>query len=182
MNPFEGELVRLAPLRREDIPTYARWFRDYEVQRFLMPGVLIPITDEAETAWYDRASKDEANYHFAVRTLSDDRLLGNCGLFGLEEKNRVATFGIVIGEKDCWGQGYGSDATRLILGFGFLELNLNRIQLEVYHYNHRAIRAYEKVGFVHEGTRRQALYREGSYHDVHVMAILRADWDRARSR
>jgi RimJ/RimL family protein N-acetyltransferase len=161
--------------------SYARWFRDYEVQRFLMPGVLVPVTDEMETAWFDRVSVAEDSYHFGIRTFSEDRLLGNCSLFQIEQKNRVGTFGIVIGEKDCWGQGYGSDATRAIVRFGFHELNLNRVQLEVYDFNKRAIRAYEKAGFKLEGTRRQALYREGRYHDVHVMAILRDEWLAAHS-
>lgn len=176
---FVGELVRLAPRSREDIPIYTRWFQDYEVQRLLSPGVLVPMSSEAETAWYERSLNDENSYHFAIRALADDRLLGNCSLFGIDQKNRLATFGNVIGEKDCWGQGYGSDATRTIVRFGFLELNLNRIQLDVYDYNKRAIRAYEKVGFLHEGTRRQAVFREGEYHDNLIMAVLRDEWLRS---
>ncbi len=176
MNLFDGELIRLTPFCREDIPVFTRWFQDYEVQRFIDPGVLVPHSEEAETAWYERAIKDTDNYHFSIRTLAEDRLIGNCGLFGIEQKNRVATLGILIGEKDHWGKGYGSDAIRVILRFGFQELNLNRIQLDVYDFNPRAIRAYEKVGFVHEGRRRQALFREGVYHDILVLGILRDEW------
>jgi RimJ/RimL family protein N-acetyltransferase len=182
LNLFEGDLVRLGPLRREDIPTYTRWFQDYEVQRFIAPGVLVPYGDDAETAWFESVVKDTENYHFGIRTLADDRLIGNCSLFAIELKNRSATLGIVIGEKDFWNRGYGSDATRVILSFGFQELNLNRIQLEVYDYNVRAIRAYEKAGFVREGIRRQALFREGEYHDIHLMAILRDEWRAAPGR
>jgi RimJ/RimL family protein N-acetyltransferase len=176
VNPFEGELIRLAPLRREDISTYTRWFQDYQMVRFLAPGVLTPMSEEAETAWYDRAIRDEGNYHFGIRTLADDRLLGNCSLFEISHKNACATFGIFLGNRDDWGKGYGSDATRTILRFAFDELNLNRVQLEVYAFNPRAVRAYEKVGFCHEGIRRQALFREGSYHDIHIMAVLRDEW------
>ena len=176
MNPFIGELVTLAPLRREDIPTYTRWFQDYEVQRLLMPEVLVPFTSETEESWYESASRQTNGYTFGIRTLADDKLIGNCSLFEISLKNRSATFGIVLGEKDYWGKGYGTEATRLTMRFGFDELNLNRIQLEVYDFNPRARRAYEKAGFCHEGIRRQALFREGQYWDIEIMAILRDDW------
>ena len=110
-----------------------------------------------------------------------DRLIGNCGLFGFDWKNRFAEFGILIGEKDAWGHGYGTDAARLILRFGFDELNLNRVWLRVYDFNPRAGRAYKKAGYVQEGIYRQALYREGAYHDIHVMSVLRDEWQAQRS-
>jgi len=176
MNLFSGTLIRLAALQREDLPIYAGWFRDYEIERFLLPDVVVPMTDEAEAEWYERASKATDSYTFAIRTLADDVLIGNCSLFEISQKNRVATFGIVVGNKEYWGKGYGSDATREMLRFAFYELNLNRVQLEVYDFNKRAIRAYENVGFVHEGTRRNALFREGRYHDIHMMSVLRDEW------
>ncbi len=178
MTFFHGELVRLAELHRDDLPRYAAWFRTYAVQRLLLPEEIVPVTDEAESAWFDGASRPGSAYTFAIRTLADDRLIGNCSLFDISQKNRSATFGIVIGDQEYWGRGYGSDATRLLLRFAFDELNLNRVQLEVYDFNQRAIRAYQKVGFIHEGVRRQALFREGAYHDVHLMAILREEWRR----
>jgi RimJ/RimL family protein N-acetyltransferase len=176
MNLFSGTLVRLAELQRADLPLYASWFRDYEVERFLLPEVVIPMTDEAEAEWYERASKSTDGYTFGICTLDENILIGNCSLFEISQKNRVATFGIFVGNKEYWGKGYGSDATRIMLRFAFDELNLNRVQLEVYAFNQRAIRAYEKVGFVHEGTRRAALFREGRYHDIHMMAILSEEW------
>ncbi len=176
MELLVGSLVRLAAIQREDLLIYTRWFRDYEVQRFLMPDVLTPQTEEAEAAWYERASLSTESYTFGIRTLTDDHVIGNCSLFEISNKNRVATFGIVVGDKEYWGKGYGADATRVMVHFAFSEANLNRVQLEVYAFNARAIRAYEKVGFVHEGTRRAALFREGVYHDIHMMAILRDEW------
>jgi RimJ/RimL family protein N-acetyltransferase len=176
VNPFEGALVRLAPVRREDIPLYTRWFQDYEVGRLLIPDVYMPLTVENEEDWYSRVSTATDSYTLGIRTIDEDRLLGNASLFSISQKNRAATFGIVIGEKDFWGRGYGLEATRLMVRFGFDELNLNRIQLDVYDYNPRAIRAYEKAGFCKEGVRRQAVFREGAYHDVHLMAILREEW------
>lgn len=86
-------------------------------------------------------------------------------------------FGIVIGEKDCWGKGYGTEVTRLMVWHGFQNLNLNRIWLNVYDFNPRGIRAYEKAGFKKEGALRQAMYAEGKYHDTFVMGILREEWE-----
>lgn len=172
---FEGDLVRLAQISRDNLPAYKRWMRDYEVQHFLA-RIPTPITDEAEEAWFESVAKGTDDYIFAIRTLDDDTLIGNCGLHGIDVKNRLAEFGIVIGEKAYWGRGYGTDAARVILHFAFDELNLNRVELDVYDFNPRAIRSYEKVGFVHEVTRREALFRGGEYHDVHRMGILQNEW------
>jgi RimJ/RimL family protein N-acetyltransferase len=177
MNPFEGELIRLAPLDRGSISTYLSWFRDYDVQRWVK--VVVPQTVEAETAWYEEATTSENAFTFGIHTLEDDRLIGNCGIFAIDHKNRSAELGIIIGEKDYWGKGYGTDAVLTLLNFAFGEVNLNRVYLRVFAYNQRAIRAYEKCGFQHEGTARQALFREGQYHDVHYMAILFEDWQRS---
>jgi RimJ/RimL family protein N-acetyltransferase len=178
VNPFEGELIRLSAVQRDDIPAYVQWFRDYEVQRFLSPGILVPMTEEAEIAWYERvATSDRSDvFVFGIRTLAEDKLIGNCGLHDISMKNSCGTFGIFIGNKAYWSKGYGTDATRALLRFAFYELNLNRVQLEVYGYNTRAARAYEKAGFQHEGTRRKALFREGCYHDILCMGVLRDEW------
>jgi RimJ/RimL family protein N-acetyltransferase len=172
---FRGELVRLTQVSRDNLPAYKRWMRDYEVQRFLA-RTPTPITDEAEEAWFESVAEDTGDYIFAIRTLDGDTLIGNCGLHNVEAKNRLAEFGIIIGEKDYWGRGYGTDAARVILRFAFDELNLHRVELDVYDFNPRAIRSYEKVGFVHEATRRDALFRDGAYHDVHKMGILQREW------
>jgi RimJ/RimL family protein N-acetyltransferase len=102
--------------------------------------------------------------------------IGNTGLHQIDWKNRMAVFGIVLGEKAYWGQGFGTEAARTILRFAFEELNLHRVELEVFDFNPRAIRSYEKVGFRHEGTRREALFRNGRYQDVHLMSILQEEF------
>jgi RimJ/RimL family protein N-acetyltransferase len=175
MDPFAGDLVRLAPLDRNDLTQFLRWFQDYEVKRFLGQGVH-PFTRETEEQWLDHVLTETESKHFSIRTMADDRLIGNCGLFGFDWRSRCVEFGIVIGEKDAWGRGFGTEATWLILRYAFDELNLHRVWLRVYDYNPRGRRAYEKAGFKHEGTLRQALYREGAYHDVEVMGILRSEW------
>ena len=175
MDIFAGELVRLTQIDREDLPNFVKWFQDYEVKRFLGTDIR-PFTVEIEQEWLDRVLTESDEYHFSIRTLDGNRLIGNCGLFGFDWRNRLAEFGIVIGEQDSWGRGFGTDAARVIQRFAFGELNLNRLWLRVFDFNPRGMRSYEKAGFVPEGTLRAALYREGGYHDVHVMSILQSEW------
>ncbi len=166
-----GERVRLRAIEREDIPTFLRWFNDPEVRQYLLGDE--PMSKAQEERWFERFL-DRDDYVFGIEALVGEKWvhIGNTGLEDIDSRNGRADFGIVIGEKVPWGQGYGTEATRLMLGFAFRELRLNRVQLQVYDFNKRGIRCYEKVGFVHEGTQRQGLFRNGRYHDVHWMGIL----------
>jgi RimJ/RimL family protein N-acetyltransferase len=94
----------------------------------------------------------------------------------IDWRNRSGEVGIMIGEKACWNQGYGTETMQRLLEHGFNTLNLHRIWLQVYAKNPGGIRAYEKAGFTHEGTLRQAHYQHGKYYDVHIMSVLREEW------
>ena len=177
---WRGEKIELGPVQREYLPKYVEWLNDWEVSRFLKPGIPRGLTLEDEIAWFEQRGKDNSSLVFAILTLADNKLIGNCGLHHLDLKNRTAIFGIFIGDKDYWGKGYGTDSTRTLLRYAFEQLGLNRVELEVYDYNPRAVRAYEKAGFRRDGVRRQALYRDGEFHDIYLMGILRADWERLR--
>ncbi len=174
---YRGEKIQLAAVQREYLPKYVEWLNDWEIAQFLNPGVAAPFNMDDETEWYENRRKREGNFLFAILTLAENKLIGNCGLHDVDFKNRSATFGIFIGEKDYWGKGYGTDATRTLQSFGFRELGLNRVELEVYDFNPRAIRAYEKAGFRRDGVHRQGLYRNGAFHDEIIMCILREEWD-----
>ena len=102
--------------------------------------------------------------------------LGMTGLHKIDPRHRHAEFGIMLGDPDRWGQGHGSEATRLMVRYGFETLNLHRIWLHVYEDNARGIRAYEKAGFRKEGVLRQDCFREGRYWDTIVMGLLREEW------
>jgi len=174
---FRGGKVQLAVVQREYLPQYVEWLNDWQVAQFLNPGIPMPFNLEDETDWFDNRRKSKENFVFAIITLDENKLIGNCGLHNVDLKNRTAVFGIFIGDKNYWNKGYGTDATRALLRFAFGELGLNRVELEVYDFNPRAMRAYEKAGFRSEGVRRQALYREGKFHNIHRMGILREEWD-----
>ncbi len=173
-----GERVRLRAIERSDIPNFVRWFNDPEVRRYLL--IYAPISAAQEEQWFDRMLEQQGKeqFVFAVDARAGDEWvhIGNVGLHRINWKDRNATLGIVLGEKAYWDQGYGTDATRTMIRFAFEELNLNRVELEVFDENARARRCYEKAGFRYEGTRRQAAFFEGAYHDSHVMSILRHEF------
>jgi RimJ/RimL family protein N-acetyltransferase len=113
-----------------------------------------------------------------IEARQDDgwQLIGNSGFFSIDWRNRNAELGIFIGDKNYRDQGYGTEGVRLLLRHGFSTLNLHRIFLRVFEDNPRAIRAYEKAGFIHEGRQRQAEYHDGQFHDVLFMSVLRPEW------
>ncbi|HXZ29959.1 MAG TPA: GNAT family protein, partial [Dehalococcoidia bacterium] len=102
--------------------------------------------------------------------------IGSCGLHEINAKDHNANFGIVIGERDYWNKGYGTEATRLVLDYGFQELNLHRISSAAFAFNERSIRLHKKVGFREEGRLRQAMFKNGQYHDEVQFGILREEW------
>lgn len=118
-------------------------------------------------------ARDEALYVIAG---DDDKCLGHVGLYKIDHRIRAAEFGIVIGDRSAWGAGIGRACTKFMLRFGFEELRLHRIYLEVLESNERACRLYEAIGFRHEGTLRHAQWKGGSWHDIRVMGILEDEW------
>jgi diamine N-acetyltransferase len=174
-----GDRIRLRAISREDLPLFVRWLNDPEVIRGLM--VCLPFSLDDEEEWYAGIrKKHQAERPLVIEILTEDgwESIGDCGLFNIDWQVRQAEFGIVIGAKQHWNRGYGTEALGLLVKHGFGTLNLNRIMLRVFADNGRAQRAYEKAGFVQEGVMRQAHYHEGAYVDVLVMSILRSEWER----
>ena len=170
-----GEKVRLTAFTREDIPIQTLWFNDLEMLGNLWRRAVFPQNEDNGVEWYDRMRQDN-HVHFAMRTLETNQLIGGCSLRKFDWRNRACMFAIHIGEPDFRSKGYGTDATRVSLRYAFLELNLNRVELVVIDSNKRAIRAYEKSGFVYEYTNRQAIFHGGRYADVIGMSILHEEW------
>ncbi len=178
---FHGQLVRLVAANSEtDTDIWAGWSRNSEFQRLLDSAPANPWSRIRARAELEEEPK-ETLFPFNIRALADDRLIGFVGLGGLQWTHGDTWLGIGIGEPAYWGRGYGADATRLVLRFGFTELNLHRVTLGVYSYNLRAIRAYEKAGFVTEGRLRHVLHRDGQWYDEVSMGILREDWEKQNS-
>lgn len=171
---IEGKKTRLRAIERTDIPTFVRWFNDPEVRYYLQ--MYMPLSMAEEEKWFERQLEDRDNKVFAIET-AEGIHIGNCGLDCIDWRNGNAELGIVIGEKDYWGKGYGSDAITTLLRFAFHEMGLHRIYLRVDDDNERGIRCYERCGFWREGILREAVLREGRYHDHLVMGILRDEFE-----
>jgi RimJ/RimL family protein N-acetyltransferase len=171
-----GRLVRLAAFNAEvDAPIVARWSQDTEYHRLGDDDPAYPRSVKQTREWLERDS--DHVFGFAVRTLSDDRLIGDIGVWIESWAHSEGWVGIGLGERDYWGNGYGTDAMRLMLRFAFDELNLQRVSLGVYAYNPRAIRSYEKAGFRREGVLRSDCLRDGQRWDSAFMGILREEWE-----
>ena len=172
-----GEGIRLRAADRDDLPMFVEWFNDPEVRHGLM--MYLPLSMAKEEQWFEAMLKRPQDEHpLVIEIEKQDQWvsIGNCGVFDIDWRIRSAEVGIVIGEKEYWNQGHGTNAMRLLLRHGFKTLNLNRIFLKVYDNNPRAVRSYEKAGFVQEGCMRQAHYQDGLYFDAILMSILRMEW------
>lgn len=172
---FEGELVALGPLRREHIPLYLRWINDFGTTRMLGLAPR-PMTLEQETAWYEQAAVDDARVGFTIYERSTGRPIGNCGLHEVDLPNRRTMVGIMIGEPEARGRGYGTEAMRLLLDFAFTALGLNSVMLIVFEYNGAGLRCYEKVGFREVGRRRESRWYNGRFWDEIYMDILATEF------
>lgn len=177
---LQGKLVRLTAEDTQVIAeAFCRWWRDTGYSRLSTTDPARSNSVKMTKEWIEEhLSNDQPdNYHFMIRTLEEDRLIGDIGLDGIDWKHGEAFVGISIGERSDWGKGYGSDAMRILLKYAFHELNLHRVSLDVFEYNPRAIRSYEKVGFVFEGRTRKFLNREGQRWDMIFMGILLSEWE-----
>ncbi|NWG05749.1 MAG: GNAT family N-acetyltransferase [Chloroflexi bacterium] len=178
-NILTGELVRLSALDADEIGrTFARWGRDSEFQRLLNSNVARMASAKNAQTWLEKELDEQpVNLHwFGIRKLDDDMLLGDIDLYVYNWSARDAFVGLGIGEREFWGKGYGTDVMKVILRYGFTEVNLKRVTLIVFEYNPRAIRSYEKAGFRHEGRMRGVLNKEGRRWDMLTMGILREEW------
>lgn len=170
---LQGEKVGLGPLHRDLLPLIDRWFNDPEVMLPYFSGDLTPETPEDSAQRYERLRKDVS---FAIYQLDSLRPIGLIQLMGVDHFNRIAGLGMLIGEKDCWNRGYGTEAASLALDWGFNGLGLHNIGLTVFRFNQRAIAAYRKVGFREAGRRREAKRVGGQVDDVIFMDILASEF------
>ncbi len=169
-----GEKCYLSPISVDDVEKYTEWVNDLEIGQFVLFSHGIYDIDK-ERDLLKNLTKD--SMIFAIIENQTNKMIGNCGLNMVNEVHRRATFGIFIGDKTYWNQGIGSEATKLVLDYGFNIVNLNNITLEVVAYNHRATNCYEKVGFKYVGTRRKYVFMAGDYHDVLIYDILASEFE-----
>lgn len=170
---LEGETVRLRPVEERDLPHFVRWLADPELTRWLAAIGEPPTLEDEYDWWHDRRS-DPDSILWAIET-SDGHLVGTTEL-RLTLRAERAELGIAIHDKTQWGKGLGTEAARLVVDYAFEELDLNRVELTTDEENARAIRCYEKVGFVREGLLRRHRPLDGDFSNTVVMGVLREEW------
>lgn len=173
---FVGKKVKLRGLKMEDVERAYEYMSDPEVLLNLSPGIPYPMTLERERQWFESQIEMKDTYNFSIEDIETGLYIGGCGINKIDWKNSIATVGIYIGDRDFRDKGYGTEAMKLLIHFIFNQMNINRIQLFVFSFNERAISSYKKNGFIEEGRMKQAVYRNGEYHDEIVMAILRENY------
>ena len=169
---IEGALVALGPLRRDLIGAYHRWNNDFGITRTLARSR--PTTLEEETAAYDAVVADPTFCCFTVYERTTWRPIGTTYLSHIDHRNRCAEFGLSLREAGCHGKGYGTEATRLVLGYAFTVLGLNNVELTCRADNLAGLRVYEKAGFTEIGRRRECRWMGGRLWDNVHMDCLQA--------
>lgn len=170
-----GKKVYLSPICADDAEQYCEWLNDLEVAKNLLI-FRDQLSLEREKMILNDMIKNNAQV-FGIVLQENDELIGNCSIFRINHHNRKAEVGIFIGDRNHLGKGFGTEALILLLDYGFNILNLNNIMLEVFGFNERAIRSYQKAGFKIIGCRREAIILGGEKHDEILMDILAAEFE-----
>lgn len=169
-----GDRIYLSPRNSEDVELFTEWLNDFEVTDYTgRSGILTTLAGEKK--YLEDNSSPEAT--FAIVTIENDKMIGTVGLENVNSINRTATLGIFIGDKDYRDKGYGTEAIRLILEYGFNYMNLNNIKLDLMAFNIRALKCYEKCGFKEYGRRRKCKFVNGRYYDNISMDILAEEFE-----
>ncbi|OGX79249.1 MULTISPECIES: GNAT family N-acetyltransferase [unclassified Exiguobacterium] len=169
-----SDRIYLRLLKESDAQIFLNATQDQEIR--YMTGTKCSFTLEQIHKHISNIKKDTSRYDFAVCLNGTNQMIGELSIFDIDEENRKAGFRISMAATGLTGKGFGSEATRLVLKFVFKELRLNRLQLEVFSHNLRAIRAYEKAGFIREGVLREALFYDDVYSDEIIMSIIESDY------
>ncbi len=174
-----GDRIYLSPRNPEDVEKFTEWLNDFEVTDYTRRSGQI-MSLEGERKYFQENANAEAT--FAIVTLNDDKLIGTVGLEEIDHMNRIATLGIFIGDKEYRNNGYGTEAIRLLLDYGFNYMNLHTIKLEVMSFNERAFNCYKKCGFKETGKIRENTFINGKYYDTITMDILENEFNESYIR
>lgn len=149
-------------------------FENPDNEMFYYTGTTKYPTKEEIDIFIEKSISDEERRHFLI--CDNDIILGEVVLMDIDEEYKSCSFRIAIFDKNNFNKGIGLKATRKVLKIAFTELNLHRVELEVFSYNPRAKAMYEKAGFKLEGTKRDAIFINNEFHDVHLMSILEKEF------
>ncbi len=177
---MRGERVLLRGIEREDLPRLWEIWNDLETQDLATRRPAVPVSLAEMEAEFDKRAResDRRDVEFGIEV--ERKVIGRCGLFAFGEMSRACSLGISI-DREYWGQGYGREAVRLLLEYGFRIRNVRKVCLETLASNERAVASFVACGFVEEGRLREQEWYDGAYRDSLFMGILREEWDRDRA-
>lgn len=182
-----GDRIYLRAITEEDLPYYFNWLNDAETTRYMQRGIYPNNMDEMQE-YMKSMQRSKDGMHLAIirkeqyldgilkNPLRNEKHIGNITLLNIHPTFRTAEISIIIGDKQCRGNGYGTEAIKLLVNHCFTRMNLNRLQAGSVINNYGSMRAFLKAGFQQEGILRQAYYCDGEYQDVQIMSILKKDW------
>ena len=170
---IEGKKILLEAVDSAHLEQFRKWRNNPNLRKYFRE--YREINDEMQRRWFEKITTDKGQVNFSIKEKPTRKLIGHCGLYYIDWRNRTAEFGIYLGDKESRGKGYGSEALRQLCGYGFNDLNLNRIWCEVYS-NNQSLNMYRHIGFVDEGILRQNYYCEGEYLDSYILSMLESEY------
>ncbi len=172
---IRGEHIYLTPLDRTNAETARAWVNDPDTNAWMASGH-VPVSREQELAFYDAVESSDEQQVFEIHLAEDGRYIGNGGLDHLDLRNRAAEIGIMIGEPEARGRGYGRDALLTLMRHAFDTLGLNTVRIAYIEGNERGERLYRSLGFKDAGRHRQRFFLRGEFHDLVYLDMLAEEW------
>ena len=169
-----GERVYLRPIEKEDLPLICRWANNPQLRG--LTGDTSPMTQAGAEEYFEKLNHDPDRVWFIIVLKESGKAIGETGLLRMFPAWRTTDLSIILGEKDTWSQGYGTEAIRLMLDYAFGYLNFHRISIGVVGFNESALRFYEKVGFKREGIQRDGYFYNHQYHDFVMLSLLDTEY------
>lgn len=168
-------MYKLREIERRDLPEINKWHNDQEMSKNLGGGTRF-VNSEVDNSWYDRYLNSRSNSVRCAIVDANDVIIGCVYLLNIDSINLCADLHIMIGDEKYRGKGVGTFAVSSMVNHAFFNLNLRRLQLEVLEHNQTAQRLYKKIGFVEEGRKRKAVFKDGQYVDELIMGLLREEY------
>jgi diamine N-acetyltransferase len=172
--------VCLRPFAKDDLQYIQKWSQDAELRKLI--GEVAPMSRLETQKWYKELQADKDRVWFAIVLKKDGRVIGEAGLLRMFRPWRNTDMTIIIGEKDAWGKGYGTEAGRLLLDYAFRQLGFHKISIGVVGFNKRALEFWKSLGFREEGVKRDDYYYDNEFSDCIMMSILENEYEKARKR
>lgn len=169
---LKGKNISLRPLKISDESLFFKWLNDPKILQFI--GFHLPVTEMQEKKWInDQSNKENSpEIMFVIELAKKQKPIGFCCLNNIRYKDRNAGFMVVIGENKFWNKNLGQESSQLLMAYAFKQLNLHRLHTGVYAFNERSIKMLTKLGFEKEGRQKQAVFKNGTYHDIILFGMI----------